>query len=262
MRRRTLLLTAAAMLAALVPAGARAQDPATRVPAPQPIVITLGTTPTVQLFNGGSGLPYLGATAPYNAGALVPALTAFHDSGVYDREIAQIDAIADRWVRGRGRSSGTAARAARVARRDRYGDRRNGRNRGSSRMAVVLDIDETSLSNYSANEAGKAIAPTLQVFNDARARGIAIFFVTGRPETQRQVTVENLEREGFHNWQGLTLKPVGSTLTTVAYKSAARAAVEQLGFRIIANIGDQYSDLAGGHADRAFKIPNPFYFLP
>jgi predicted secreted acid phosphatase len=119
-------------------------------------------------------------------------------------------------------------------------------------MAVVLDIDETSLSNYSANEAGKAIAPTLQVFNDARARGIAVFFVTGRPETRRQVTVENLEREGFRNWQGLTLKPVGSTLTTVAYKSAARAAVEQLGFRIIANIGDQYSDLAGGHADRAF----------
>jgi len=76
------------------------------------------------------------------------------------------------------------------------------------------------------------------------------------------VTIENLEREGYSDWAGLTLKPAGSTLTTVAYKSGARAAIEQQGYRIVANIGDQYSDLAGGHADRAFKVPNPFYFLP
>jgi acid phosphatase len=79
---------------------------------------------------------------------------------------------------------------------------------------------------------------------------------------QRRVTIENLEREGYHDWAGLTLKPAGSTLTTVAYKSGARAAIEEQGYRIIANIGDQYSDLAGGHADRAFKVPNPFSFLP
>jgi hypothetical protein len=60
----------------------------------------------------------------------------------------------------------------------------------------------------------------------------------------------------------LTLKPPGTTLTTVAYKSGARAAIEQQGYRIIASVGDQYSDLAGGHEDKAFKLPNPFYFLP
>jgi hypothetical protein len=31
---------------------------------------------------------------------------------------------------------------------------------------------------------------------------------------------------------------------------------------IIANVGDQESDLAGGHAERMFKIPNPFDFIP
>lgn len=76
------------------------------------------------------------------------------------------------------------------------------------------------------------------------------------------MTIENLEREGYGGWAGLTLKPAGSTLTTVAYKSGARAAIEQQGYRIVANIGDQYSDLAVGHADRAFKVPNPFSFLP
>ena len=30
----------------------------------------------------------------------------------------------------------------------------------------------------------------------------------------------------------------------------------------IANFGDQYSDLQGGYEDRAFKLPNPNYFLP
>jgi acid phosphatase len=28
---------------------------------------------------------------------------------------------------------------------------------------------------------------------------------------------------------------------------------------IIANMGDQASDLAGGHAEKTFKLPNPFY---
>src|SRR5204862_321926 len=32
--------------------------------------------------------------------------------------------------------------------------------------------------------------------------------------------------------------------------------------QIVANIGDQYSDLAGGNADVAYKLANPFYFLP
>jgi predicted secreted acid phosphatase len=298
-RRFTLLITIAAMLAAILPAGARAQAQATAVPPPQPIVIKLDGGPTVQLSDGGGGLPYLGATAPYNAGALVPALTAFHDSGTYDHEITQIDSLADAWVRRQGSGStartsrsratrtATATRSSRSTRstatrrsRTHHGrDDNHGRGNGNGKRAIVLDIDETSLSNYSAivadaftfgpnsqaeatNEIGKAITQTRTVFNDAKARGIAVFFVTGRPESQRAVTEDNLRREGFDGWQGLTLKPVGSTLTTVAYKSGARAAIEQQGFRIVANVGDQYSDLAGGHADRAFKIPNPFYFLP
>ena len=30
----------------------------------------------------------------------------------------------------------------------------------------------------------------------------------------------------------------------------------------IANLGDQESDLIGGHAERTFKLPNPFYLMP
>lgn len=46
-------------------------------------------------------------------------------------------------------------------------------------------------------------------------------------------------------------------------KTAARIDIEsRLGYTIIANIGDQDSDLRGGHAERTFKVPNPFYFIP
>ncbi len=34
------------------------------------------------------------------------------------------------------------------------------------------------------------------------------------------------------------------------------------GYTIIASLGDQKSDLAGGHAEMTFKIPNPFCFIP
>ena len=35
--------------------------------------------------------------------------------------------------------------------------------------------------------------------------------------------------------------------------------LEAEGYTIIGNIGDQLSDLEGGHAERTFKLPNPFY---
>jgi putative acid phosphatase of HAD superfamily subfamily IIIB len=60
----------------------------------------------------------------------------------------------------------------------------------------------------------------------------------------------------------LFLKPQDSTASTVDYKSGAREDIEGKGYRIVANVGDQYSALAGGHGDVVFKLPNPFYFLP
>jgi hypothetical protein len=49
---------------------------------------------------------------------------------------------------------------------------------------------------------------------------------------------------------------------TIQYKSGTRAYIRSQGYRIVANFGDQFSDLRGGFADRAFKMPNPNYFLP
>jgi hypothetical protein len=48
------------------------------------------------------------------------------------------------------------------------------------------------------------------------------------------------------------------------FKSAMRKRlVEEEGYRIRGNVGDQWSDLQGDYVgDRVFKIPNPMYYVP
>src|SRR4051794_13870795 len=278
MRRFMLSLVAATSLVAAAPAAAQ------NAPAPKPIVTTIDRVPMVELYDGGGGLPYLGSTTSYNAGDWENALRTYHDSGVYLNQVAQIDAIAQRAIDSGYRHYRVKYRKARAAaKRDHGHGRGHGRGHGPNAMprkpAIVLDIDETSLSNYSAisadnftfgtnsqneatNEIGVAIPSTLALYKDAIARGIAVFFITGRGEATRAHTENNLRTQGFTKWNAVVLKPAGSTLTTVAYKSGARTDIEKQGFEIVANIGDQYSDLAGGHADAAYKLANPFYFLP
>ena len=50
--------------------------------------------------------------------------------------------------------------------------------------------------------------------------------------------------------------------TTIEYKSQTRKHVAAQGHRIVANLGDQFSDLIGGSGDRQVKLPNPTYYLP
>ena len=53
-----------------------------------------------------------------------------------------------------------------------------------------------------------------------------------------------------------------TSCNTDEYKSATRQYIESLGYDIVANFGDQYSDFNGGFEDKTFKLPNPSYFLP
>jgi len=148
-------------------------------------------------------------------------------------------------------------------------------------FAVVLDIDETSLSNWPElvksdfcyNKAdwntwvkqaeAPAIKPTLRLFNKAKEQGVAVFFITGRKENQRQATKTNLLKVGYSGWEALIMKEVGESLSSAAdFKSLARKRITQKGYHIIINMGDQKSDLAGGYSDKRFKLPNPFYYVP
>jgi acid phosphatase len=164
-----------------------------------------------------------------------------------------------------------------------------------TKPAVVLDIDETSLSNWpnlKADDVGffldvdckssqlpcgfnnwvmmgtaPAIPPTLEFFNYLVSENISVFFITGRRESQRAKTEENLALEKFKGWTRLVIRPDDDHANSIVpFKSGEREKIEKEGYTILANIGDQRSDLEGNasgpHAECGFKVPNPFYFIP
>ena len=175
--------------------------------------------------------------------------------------------------------------------------------------AIVLDVDDTTLatwnyeifSNWAFNPTTNAtfvlgqrfpaVPGMVQMVNDAAGEGYAVFYLTGRPQTQEDATRGNLTSDGVgvdagypapttlsNGEDGLFTKPAvanypdylkvacqddpNGACTTIHYKSATRAHIESLGYDIVANFGDQFSDLKGGSADRTFKLPNPNYYLP
>jgi acid phosphatase len=162
----------------------------------------------------------------------------------------------------------------------------------AKKPAVVLDIDETSLSNWTnldfddfgfiqkgpcserkgfacgfkswvAKSTAGVIRPARDFYNAIHAKHIAIFFITGRTNSQRAATVRNLHRAGFHRWTGLATRPDDDKNSSIVpFKSGERAKIVQKGYTILANVGDQQSDLDGGAAECGFKLPNPFYFIP
>jgi predicted secreted acid phosphatase len=185
------------------------------------------------------------------------------DSGRYDRDVATVVAKARAWMDKRVKSA--------------------------TKSAIVLDIDETALSNWpqlrangwaridngpcdlqkgpcglrtwQAMAQSKAIAPTLALAQHARQVGVAVFFITGRPARLREPTERNLREQGYE-WAGLSLMPDGATFASSAdFKSLERGKIAAQGYTIILNLGDQETDLKGGYAERTFKLPNPIYFV-
>ncbi|KAL6006047.1 hypothetical protein ACLOJK_040092 [Asimina triloba] len=50
--------------------------------------------------------------------------------------------------------------------------------------------------------------------------------------------------------------------TAVVYKSGKRKQLEGEGYRILGNMGDQWSDILGTNAgQRTFKVPDPMYYI-
>lgn len=157
---------------------------------------------------------------------------------------------------------------------------------GVERPAIVLDVDETSLSNWAQmvsfqfgydsglwNEwvetaSAFPIGPTLDLVRWAHDQGVAVFFVTGRSPEEREATARNLEAVGYGPWHTLYLKDKSECCTGLSCgfaatcKSYYRKLIADQGFTIVVNLGDQRSDLLGGWAERTFKLPNPFYFIP
>jgi hypothetical protein len=247
LRERALaIVTSVALVLALGSAAAAATDEGQPVKYRAPGGNEVGLRPT------GVGLPDIGATSTVGASELVSTLVKYHDSGQYEGDLSSVDAAAQSYL-----------------------DTHLGY--AHAKPAIVLDIDETSLSNYAGllasgftaegtvitavSASGTAIAPTVALYHDAIAHHVAVFFITGRPPQIQEITETNLRNVGYdEGWSAAHFKPTEAD--TEQFKSSTREAIKKSGYRIVVNVGDQQSDLDGGFAQRAFKLPNPFYFIP
>ena len=144
--------------------------------------------------------------------------------------------------------------------------------------AIVLDIDDTSLSSYRCLKkvhfvrsrsdcAGPgnmpAIRQTRGLYRYARAHHVTVFFITGRRAEIRRTTIANLHRAGYQGALHVRLRPnVERTGEHDGWKARTRGGIQARGYTLVANVGDQRSDLDGGGALRAFKLPNPMYVIP
>jgi predicted secreted acid phosphatase len=178
-------------------------------------------------------------------------IVAYHDSGDWDADI-------DRVIR--------------------HARRQIIRHRNDDRPAIVLDIDDTSLSQYeclkavdfdrAAGHCGErddlpAVPQTRELYRFARRQHLSVFFITGRREVSRAHTRRNLRAAGYGGKLRVRLRPNRERPGTHdGWKARTRAAIEARGYTIVANVGDQRSDLDGGHALRRFKLPNPMYVIP
>jgi hypothetical protein len=231
-------------------------------------------SPPISIRATGVGVPQIGEQGTVAISDLAGALRSYHDGGQYQSDLSAVDAQAQTFML-------RQAKALRQQRKRKCSSKGKKKGRAAAcapaKLAIVLDIDETSLSNYSQLDANNfsnaqialataaivgsspAISPTLGLYQQARAAGISVFAITGRPTAVESQTKQNLSNAGYTDLSGIFFKP--SSDAVIPFKSGERAALEQQGYRIVANVGDQESDLAGGHADRSFKLPNPFYFI-
>ena len=213
-------------------------------------------------------------------------------------------------------------------------------NKAIPMRAIVLDVDDTTLTTYNyelfsnwdynpgTNAVFVGLNPTftgnlfpatpgmVDLVYKAKGAGYAVFFITGRPDSQHAATIANLVNDtaaGFSDvttvtYSGATVpefdagfpmptaqrighggfadglftkpsvgsypayldKPAfcgpyiaqGKSCPTIQYKSGTRAYIESLGYEIVADFGDQFSDGLGGFKNKFFKMPNPSYYLP
>ncbi|MFB9908116.1 HAD family acid phosphatase [Allokutzneria oryzae] len=124
------------------------------------------------------------------------------------------------------------------------------------KTAITLDIDNTTLETaYNPQLTTPAIKSMLRAVKLAKSKGTAVFFVTNRPEVLGLPTKANLVDVGYPV-DGLHLRPWFNFEPTEKVKTDARKAIEAKGYKIVANVGNNTWDLAGGHAERTFKLPD------
>lgn len=136
-------------------------------------------------------------------------------------------------------------------------------NRPFIEKEVAKDVKEVNWDGFAAwvdEAAGKPLKPSVELLAYARKKGLAVFLISGRVEKLRRATITNLVKYGIA-YDGLYLRGNEDKSSAIPMKSAYRKKIEDMGYEIVVNIGDQYSDLKGGYSIDCEKLPNKMYYI-
>jgi predicted secreted acid phosphatase len=221
---------------------------------------------------------YYGATDPAHPGI------ADKDSSRY---ISEMDSIADKWApKLRQRCANRVARGERPAVVFDADDTTLW-TYDMEDAAMHFNFDPALQDTWVQGQLFPHTPKMPRVVRAAKKGGCKIVGLTGRNSAQRDATLDNLakfytdkatgkrlfkSKFYFTKWTNTEQPPKyvdcaqdsdATKCSTIEYKSSTRKYVERhLKLDIIANFGDQFSDLIGGHSERAVKLPNPTYYLP
>jgi 5'-nucleotidase (lipoprotein e(P4) family) len=171
------------------------------------------------------------------------------------------------WTQSSGEWRALCYQAFTAARQALDQDLAKGR-RGRVKRAVVVDVDETVLDNspfqarlvekdipfkpadwtaWVERAAAEPIPGALDFLRYATRRGVDVFYITNRKETERKGTTENLIRAGFPDVSAATL-----LMRTDAASKEGRRQQLALSHRIVLLCGDNLSDFSA-----IFEKPTP-----
>jgi hypothetical protein len=123
-----------------------------------------------------------------------------------------------------------------------------------ARLAINLDIDNTSLATY--YDRGAPVRRVLRFTEKARARGVRVVFSSGRKGGGGRAAYARRMLVGAgYTVDGVCLRRAGEGL--VAGKVRCRRHWVDRGFTLIANVGNLPTDFAGRrNYGRAFDLPD------
>lgn len=216
-----------------------------------------------------------------------PGIRGYLASGAYDADVASAVNDAAAYLASIPRPGPSSVlvldvdETALSNRAEWLSDEADGEGGGDTPSALAARLDAAALRGDAP-----ALGPTLRLYAAARSAGFSVAFVTGRSGRAevRNATVANLEAAGYGRacggggeegggrraagalcYTALLMRPEREGAPASVVKPALRARLLNSlgpGAKIVASLGDQFSDLGGEPSPAAaFKMPNPVYFI-
>ncbi|XP_071712199.1 acid phosphatase 1-like [Rutidosis leptorrhynchoides] len=125
----------------------------------------------------------------------------------------------------------------------------------------AIAYNSTAFNEWIEEASAPAIPAALVLYKELINMGFKIEFLTGTVDAYGEARTMNMIEVGYTQWEKLIYKGVADG-NGVMYKSSKRKALEETGYRIRGNMGDQWSYLLGSNpGDRIFKMPDPMYYI-